>query len=834
MASGGTILLIILGVIAAIVVGVFALIYLVVPFFKAVGWVLRQIFNFVVGEVSDVFRFVGAIILGIVYIPLILANVIIGRWSASGHYGRALQGEISTLFLCLYRVAIGHPMRLVGLSGVTEGLERRLPAVVAAAPTSDRPHARTGLFEGYKIVGSLAGGGSGAKLYIAEPDAVKAAAFARTGLREVGQVVIKSFSLQEGSSLPQIVRESRSLDAAKRLGLILDHDLAPDRFYYVMRYVPGDSLSLTTKKLHASSPVGGLGDAQMRAALGYACDLVSTLSTYHRGGLWHKDVKPDNIIIDGSSRGTRAHLVDFGLVSSLRSAMTLTTHGTEYFRDPEMVRLALKGVKVHEVDGTKFDIFGAGAVLYSVIEDSFPAHGVLSQVTKRCPEAVKWIIRRAMTDYDKRYVSSDAMLADLQVVVSASDLFAVKPVELPSMRGGFVPALEQVAKEPAVEASVASVPLGSPIPPNPVAAAPVGVAAAADHAPAAPGVSTRQVPKIRVVNWWSGRSKVEGYHEVPAGALSPDHWTKQAGAWAEKSARVAKQTVDAVVAGVGAGVGSPRPVAEVVTPAAPVQAASIGPRRPAAEQLKSARLRVEAARSRAQTRVSGRHMAARPYKPGVNAGVVVAVVLFLGACVGVTGLLVSGRSGSGGEVNNGIEFVQDEPFFDGESWQVRSVGATVGGDESLAFQVDGRVLLITDILPPWNESVKGRVDQVLGGLASAGLTVVGSVPMSGDAEADAAQVEADINLVADARKALGQTPIDSDEAGVRLSQWLQEHQGDADALIWIAPSGDEKVDAPGVYVFMARTMSKDQSAKQRSEEMTAAVRGAVSVGGSGR
>ena len=47
--------------------------------------------------------------------------------------------------------------------------------------------------------------------------------------------------------------------------------------------------------------------------------------------------------------GQRAHLVDFGLLSRLRSAMTLTTHGTEYFRDPEMVRMALRGVKVHEV-----------------------------------------------------------------------------------------------------------------------------------------------------------------------------------------------------------------------------------------------------------------------------------------------------------------------------------------------------------------------------------------------------------------------------------------------------------------------------------------------------
>ena len=66
----------------------------------------------------------------------------------------------------------------------------------------------------------------------------------------------------------------------------------------------------------------------------------------------------------------RAHLVDLGLVTPLSSAMTLTTHGTEYYRDPEMVRLAMQGVKVHEVGGVKFDVYSAGAVLYSMIENS--------------------------------------------------------------------------------------------------------------------------------------------------------------------------------------------------------------------------------------------------------------------------------------------------------------------------------------------------------------------------------------------------------------------------------------------------------------------------------
>ncbi|NUQ53991.1 MAG: hypothetical protein HUU19_15030, partial [Phycisphaerales bacterium] len=429
----GPVLLIILGVIVAIPLGVFLIIYLFVPAMKGIAFLFKHLWRFVSGMVYDLLRFIGAVVTSIVLVPLTIVNVLVGRWSASAHYGKAIGGEVRNAFLCLYRVAIGHPFRFLGLGAITEGIEKRLPQVVAYAPTADLPSKRTGQFDGYKIVGSLASGGSGGKLYIAEPDAIKQAVFARAGRPDVRQVVIKSFSLRDGSSLPQIIRESQSLEAAKRLALVLDHELTKDRFFYVMEYVPGQSLAALTTQMHAASGDShGLDTPALRAALGYTSDLLRTLDTYHKGGLWHKDVKPDNIIVDG----VRAHLVDFGLVTPLASAMTLTTHGTEYFRDPELVRLALKGVRVHEVDGTRFDIFAAGAVLYSMIENSFPAHGVLSQISRRCPEALRWIVRRAMTDYDNRYRSAGEMLADVDVIRRAADPFAVRPIDLPSMRAG--------------------------------------------------------------------------------------------------------------------------------------------------------------------------------------------------------------------------------------------------------------------------------------------------------------------------------------------------------------------------------------------------------------
>lgn len=427
----------IFGIMVVIALGVLAVIYLIVPAFKGIAWFVRHIFRFVGGMISDTLRFIGAMITSLFYVPLIVGTIVVGRWSAASHYGRALQGELKAGVLSLYRVAVGHPARLLGLGHVVDGIERRVPEVVAAAPGADRPGKRVGQFDGYTIVGSLPGGGSGAKLYVAKPDEAKHAAFRRSGHADVDQVVIKAFSLKDGSQLPEIVREGRALDAAKNLGLVLDDELTNERFYYVTRYVPGQSLGLVTQQMHAKASGGGLDAAQASEALALAADLLGTLEMYHRGGLWHKDVKPDNIIVTGGP-GQRAHLVDFGLVTSLRSAMTLTTHGTEYFRDPELVRMALKGVKVHQIDGAKFDVYAAGAVLYSMIENSFPAHGVLSRITRRCPDSVRWIIQRAMTEYDKRYASAAEMLADVQFVQASRDPFAVKPAELPSMRGSQV------------------------------------------------------------------------------------------------------------------------------------------------------------------------------------------------------------------------------------------------------------------------------------------------------------------------------------------------------------------------------------------------------------
>lgn len=744
-----TVPLMILGVLA-IPFLLAAFIFLFAKMF-GLGWrILGNIFRFIGSEIGDSLRFVGAVLSGVLFAPLVLLNIVIGRWSASRHFAGAFWSEMTAAGTAAYRVFVGNPARLFGLGTALEGIEQRVPQALAAAPGKDKPARRVGQFDGYSIVGSLQGGGSGSRLYIAEPDAIKRAGFARQGLADVDRVVIKVFSLKDGSSLPQIVRESRALDAAKKLGLVLEHELTPERFFYVMRYVPGDSLAVVTQRLHAESPAEGLDGRRLSAALGYACDLVASLDAYHRAGLWHKDVKPDNIIVDAHDH--QAHLVDFGLVTPLRSAMTLTTHGTEYFRDPELVRQALRGVKVHQIDGSRFDIYAAGAVLFSVIENSFPAHGGLSQTTKRCPEALRWIVRRAMTDYDRRYANAAEMLADLRVVRNAPDPFRLKPVDLPSVSGR--PAGSEPDAPPAPQPFDpgrvgAGVSRGTPIPPSSV------------DVPAGR-------PRLTVSDWWSGRYSVAGRPQ-PAGKK-------------------------------GKG-GSPVPPARAFPrrPLTPVEH-----RRSAADQVREARARARARRMSAHERIAGRRNANPSYSNSPGAGVMLAGLLGLAVvfALGVIGYaFVSQRlvkDGPGGREPPHEALLDTSP-------QSPFPGTTLFGDAELAapslpsssssasaesLTVHATLLVVSDLTLPLSAETRAGVLDGLSRIEHSGAELLGDLTGSDDAGM--------IEIIAALRRDRGSVPIDSDELPVRARAWLKNRP--FDGVLFIAPDPDGGAEARSVLV----------------------------------
>ncbi|MBL8887509.1 MAG: hypothetical protein JNK16_12695 [Phycisphaerales bacterium] len=806
------------GVILAVAIAVLLITHLLVPLFRGVAWVIARIFHFIIGMLADAVRMIGALLAMILFAPLVLLNILIGRWSASAHFASSLKGELAIAGACLYRICLGHPARLVGMGGLVEGIEQRFPQAVAQAPSADMPRGgkspsgRAGQFEGYKIVGSLPTGGSGSKLYIAEPDPIKRASFERGGFRGVDQVVIKNFPVDDGSNLPNIVRESRALEAAKKLGLVLDHELSPSKFYYVMRYVPGQPLNVMIQQLHAQSDpsLQGLDDRGLRSTLGYVADLVSMLDEYHKGGLWHKDVKPENIIVEQLDGRPRAHLVDFGLVTPLRSAMTLTTHGTEYFRDPELVRLALRGVKVHEVDGSKFDVYAAGAVLFAAMENSFPAHGVLSQVTRRCPEAVKWIIRRAMADYDKRYSSAAQMLADLATVQAARDPFALRPIDLPSMQASpveipqhqpdFSP--EQHAAFVGARANVRDYTQAVP-PPLP-----------ADPAPNAGAKRAR--PDIRLLNWWTGEHVV--VPEAPAPDAAPN---ATFGPW-EQVARNAGQKVEEAVdhAFAAAGIAGNAVVNDVRF-------------RRAGVHLRSAREQVEAARARIQAKREGmkarKASCAKPLgrysnKPG--AGSFVSSLIVIGGIFFVF-MMVKGngsRSSSSTTVIDARQTVAPAPAATREGAMETIRFASQASEKPAptkyskktkaasrtepapvpVLENGAKALFVSDFPAPLTADTRARVEAVVERLRTSGFELTGDTPDAKEGDTET------VNRLAEARVVVSGVEVASNEFRDRLVGWVNEKG--LDVVVWLRPQLDstgkpDVTKAPIAYVIAAQQAS---------------------------
>jgi len=115
------------------------------------------------------------------------------------------------------------------------------------------------------------------------------------------------------------------------------------------------------------------GPLPVEEAVRYGRQLAAGLIAIHELQLLHRDLKPDNVLLDGSGG---AALTDFGLVKDLERVgqtqqLTLSgaAHGTPGYWSPEQAA----GSK--EV-GPATDIYGLGAILYAALSGEAPISGV--------------------------------------------------------------------------------------------------------------------------------------------------------------------------------------------------------------------------------------------------------------------------------------------------------------------------------------------------------------------------------------------------------------------------------------------------------------------------
>ncbi|MEU0686902.1 serine/threonine-protein kinase [Streptomyces uncialis] len=113
------------------------------------------------------------------------------------------------------------------------------------------------------------------------------------------------------------LREARAVARLRHPAIVVVHDVVEDGdgAYIVMELVEGRSLA---DRIDGSGPV----DPAEAARIGVA--LLGALSTAHEAGVLHRDIKPDNVLLE--ARTGRVVLTDFG-VARVPGARTLTEDG---------------------------------------------------------------------------------------------------------------------------------------------------------------------------------------------------------------------------------------------------------------------------------------------------------------------------------------------------------------------------------------------------------------------------------------------------------------------------------------------------------------------------
>jgi eukaryotic-like serine/threonine-protein kinase len=232
------------------------------------------------------------------------------------------------------------------------------------------------------------------------------------------KVMHREMSEQE-DQLQRFRQEARAVAKLTHPNVVAVIDAGEDggHPYIVFEYVKGETLK---------QRIGRVGALETQEAIAYAIEVARGLSVAHARNMVHRDIKPQNVLIDEEGR---AKLTDFGISRQLeQDGMTATGRvlGTTDYVAPEQAMG--KGVD------PRSDVYSLGVVLYEMLIGQVPFHadsqvGVamkhvneeLPDVQRRRPEAsaaVALVVERATAkNPDERYQTVAEMINDLETAL---------------------------------------------------------------------------------------------------------------------------------------------------------------------------------------------------------------------------------------------------------------------------------------------------------------------------------------------------------------------------------------------------------------------------------
>lgn len=221
------------------------------------------------------------------------------------------------------------------------------------------------------------------------------------------------------------------------------HDLGDgpgDTKFISMAYVEGHDLCQLLRKD---------GKLPLERALNIARQLCAALDAAHAEGVVHRDLKPQNILID---QHDHIYVSDFGLAKSLESDLGMTQTGqflgTPRYMSPEQAEIG-------PVDH-RSDLYAFGLILCEMLTGKLPfepTHSTMQlmyqrvhtppqdprQLNPNIPVRLARVIQRCLErDVDLRYPNATELLADLDACMTGSKLL--------HSRGGWVRAARVLAR----------------------------------------------------------------------------------------------------------------------------------------------------------------------------------------------------------------------------------------------------------------------------------------------------------------------------------------------------------------------------------------------------
>ena len=283
---------------------------------------------------------------------------------------------------------------------MTEPADRPLPARLAEA-----------LGDAYTIEGEVGRGGMGV-VYRARDERLQ---------RSVAIKVLPPELAFQKDIRERFTREAQTAAKLSHPHIVPIHTVGEGQglVYFVMGYVDGESVAGRIRRR------GKLPVDEARRIMGEAAD---ALSAAHALSIIHRDIKPDNILLEGS-RG-RVMVTDFGIAKALSSTSgaTLTgagvAIGTPAFMSPE------QAAGEREIDG-RSDVYSLGVVAFQMLTGELPFNAptvagiLMKQITEPAPdlrlrrpdvpEDLALAVSRCLEkDPENRWPSADALRRSLE------------------------------------------------------------------------------------------------------------------------------------------------------------------------------------------------------------------------------------------------------------------------------------------------------------------------------------------------------------------------------------------------------------------------------------